>query len=477
MSTEEFAGAQDLKRARRQRPVNTSRIDRLPPYSLEAEQGVLGCLMLDARQCHGQLVATYGAFEDFFYDLRNKTIYHAISQLCDQSQVVDLIIVMQQLADSRELEGVGGLAYLSSLQDATPSAANLMHYAGILYDKHQLRRVIHLCNEAVERVYGDQDDVPGLIEWIEREVLDIRGSQVGNGIVPVKQLVNDAIREIEQKHSTGGALTGLPTGFADLDKLTDGLQPGDLNILAAFPSAGKTALAMNIAEHIVLETKLPVGVFSLEMTGSQLVKRMMSSRARVNLRSVNEGFLAERDFPRLTGAASRLANSTLYIDDTSGLSVYQLRARARRMVQQWDIKFLVVDYLQLLNAADGRRKMENRQQEVADISRALKEMAKELRIPVLALSQLNDDGQLRESRAIGQDADGVWVLEEPDKEEDGYERRESHAVNLIIKKQRSGPRNVVVNLTFLTSITRFESAAKVSDDDVPDVPRGNPHND
>jgi len=275
-------------------------------------------------------------------------------------------------------------------------------------------------------------------------------------------------------------LTGVGTGFTDLDRMTSGLHPGEMVVIAARPSMGKTSLAMNIAEHVAIEQKLPVGVFSLEMTSESLVLRMLCSRSRVNLRSVREGFLAERDFPKLTGAAGKLANAPLFIDDSSGLSILQLRAKARRMAQQYGIKLFVIDYLQLLHST--ARRAENRQQEIADISNGIKSLAKELSVPVIVLSQLNRElekdknrkprmSDLRESGAIEQDADVVGLLYKPSSGDDdeaggGSEEQDAVPVNLLIAKQRNGPTGDV-NLTFLKSYTRFESAAKVSDDDVP----------
>jgi replicative DNA helicase len=274
-------------------------------------------------------------------------------------------------------------------------------------------------------------------------------------------------------------LTGIATGFADLDKMTSGLHPGEMVVIAARPSMGKTSLAMNIVEHVAIEQRLPVGVFSLEMTSESLVLRMLCSRSRVNLRNVREGFLAERDFPKLTGAASKMANCPLYIDDTPGLSILQLRAKARRMHQQHGIKLLVIDYLQLLHST-AKRAQESRQQEIADISNGVKALAKELELPVIVLAQLNRElekdknrkprlSDLRESGSIEQDADLVGLLYKPSVDEDeggGNEDTDSRPVNLLIAKQRNGPTGDV-HLTFLNSITRFESASKVSDEDVP----------
>jgi len=269
-------------------------------------------------------------------------------------------------------------------------------------------------------------------------------------------------------------LTGISTGFPDLDKMTSGFHGGEMIVIAARPSMGKTSLAMNIAEHATVDDRLPVGVFSLEMTAESLVLRMLCSRSRVNLRSIRDGFLAERDFPKLTGSAGKLAGAPLFIDDTPGLSILQLRAKARRMVQQYGIKLFVIDYLQLLHSTS--RRAENRQQEIADISSGIKALAKELNVPLIVLSQLNRDlekekgrpprlSDLRESGAIEQDADLVGLLYKPKSgdEDDGLaQEQDAVPVNLLIAKQRNGPTGEV-SLTFLKAYTRFESAAKVSD--------------
>jgi replicative DNA helicase len=309
-------------------------------------------------------------------------------------------------------------------------------------------------------------------------VLRLSEERVESNIRPVKELVRTAITTIEEYHQRQGMLTGLSTGFADLDRMTTGLHGGEMVVIAARPSVGKTSLAMNIAEHVAVEGRLPVGVFSLEMTAESLVLRMLCSRSRVNLRSIREGFLAERDFPRLTGAAGKLAAAPLFIDDTSNLSILQLRAKARRMNLQYGVKLFVVDYLQLVHSTAKRA--ENRQQEIADISSGIKALSKELNVPVIVLSQLNREvekeknrqprlSDLRESGAIEQDADLVALLYRAAVEtEDGQPSADLDAipVKLLIAKQRNGPTGEI-DLTFLKGYTRFESAAKVSADDVP----------
>ena len=479
--SEEGGAAVDLKRSRRRKmpAIDPAKLDRLPPHSTEAEQGVLGCLMWSPNDCMNECIGKFRGDSEVFYDLRHQTIYDTILVMYDKREAIDLITLQQQLKDNQFLDQVGGIAYLSSLQDAVPSAANLSYYLEIVLEKSVLRKMIRTCSDIVGRAYANEGEVDALMDEAEREVLRIAESRVSSETSTIKELVKKAITTIEQFHERQGALTGLATGFADFDKMTSGLHPGEMIVIAARPSMGKTSLAMNIAEHVALEERLPVGVFSLEMTAESLVLRMLCSRSRVNLRNVREGFLAERDFPKLTGAAGKMASAPLFIDDASALSILQLRAKARRMHQQHGIKLLVVDYLQLLHST-ARRAQENRQQEIADISGGIKALAKELKIPIIVLAQLNRElekdknrkprlSDLRESGSIEQDADLVGLLYKPsveDEESSGGGDSDSRPVNLLIAKQRNGPTGDV-NLTFLNSITRFESAAKVSDEDVP----------
>jgi replicative DNA helicase len=471
----------DLKRTpRRKAPLaDTGKLDRLPPHSPEAEQGVLGCVLLSPNDCMGECIERFKAGTEVFYDLRHQTIFSMLVEMYDSREAIDLITLQQRLKNKQLLEEVGGIAYLAALPDTVPSAANLSYYLDIVLEKYLLRKMIHTCTEVVGRVYDYEGEVDALLDEVERDILRISESRVQNLTITIKDLVKKAISTIEDFHQRQGMLTGVGTGFTDLDRMTSGLHGGEMVVIAARPSMGKTSLAMNIAEYVAIEQRLPVGVFSLEMTSESLVLRMLCSRSRVNLRNVREGFLAERDFPKLTGSAGKLANAPLFIDDSSALSILQLRAKARRMWQQYGIKLFVVDYLQLLHST--ARRAENRQQEIADISSGIKSLAKELNVPVIVLSQLNRElereknrkprlSDLRESGAIEQDADVVGLLYKPssgDDEESGNAAEEDAVpVNLLIAKQRNGPTGDV-NLTFLKSYTRFESAAKVSEEDVP----------
>jgi replicative DNA helicase len=477
------AGA-DFKKSRRpkgdRRATAAPTLDRLPPHSTEAEMGVLGCALLEPNQCIGECIEKLkDDGKSAFYDLRHQTIYETLSEMFNARTAIDLITVQQNLKDRQLLEQVGGIAYLSQLQDAVPSAANLSYYLEIVREKYLLRKLIATCSGVVGKVYDYEGEVEALLDEVEKEILRVNESRVQNGVQPVGTLVHEAIATIENYFGRNGQLGGLATGFADLDKMTDGLHGGEMIIVAARPSMGKTSLAMNIAEHVAMELKLPVGVFSLEMSAASLILRMMCSLARVNLRQIREGFMSEADFPKLTNAAGRLSASKLFIDDTAGLSILQLRARARRMHQQHGIKLFVIDYLQLCNST-ARRAQENRQQEIADISSGIKALAKELNVPIIVLSQLNRElekdksrkprlSDLRESGSIEQDADLVGLLYKPDagEDEDGNAvESDGVPVNFLIAKQRNGPTGDV-HLTFLKPYTRFESAAKFSDEDVP----------
>ncbi|MEI6568035.1 MAG: replicative DNA helicase, partial [Verrucomicrobiota bacterium] len=342
---EEGSNGAERKRTRRRTlaPSTTPRLDRLPPHSIEAEQGVLGSILL----CPGEAVSE--AIEklkgdEVFYDLRHQTIFNVLVTMYDSREPIDLITLPQRLRDTMVLDQVGGLDYLSSLPDKSPSAANIGYYAEIVREKYLLRRVVQLCTGVVTRVFEEEQDVDALLDEVERDILKVSQSRVSEKKMEIADLVKAAITQIEDFHLRQGMLSGVATGFRQLDKMTTGLHGGEMIVIAARPSMGKTSLAMNIAEYVAVEQQQPVGVFSLEMTADSLVLRMLCSRSKVNMRNVREGFLADRDFPKLTGAASKLSSAPIFIDDSSGLSILQLRAKARRMHQQHHIKLFVIDY-------------------------------------------------------------------------------------------------------------------------------------
>ena len=387
---------------------------------------------------------------------------------------IDFITLTQLLRDRQQLEQIGGPAFITHLFTYLPTAANVNYYLDSLVEKHTLREVIRVCTEYAARSYEEQGGVQTLLDEVETRIFEIAKGQFQENTFDMKKEVMGAITSIQNLYERRGAISGLATGFDDFDKMTDGLHGAEMIVIAARPSMGKTAFAMNIAEHVALQDKKAVAVFSLEMSSGQLVQRLLCSRAKVNLGKVRSGFLAERDFPALTAAASELAASKMFIDDTAGLSILELRAKARRMKSQHDIAAIFIDYLQLLRSTT-RRAQDNRQLEIAEISSGLKALAKELNVPIVVLAQLNRNPEqrsgeskgrprlsdLRESGSIEQDADlvGLLVREEYYADSDDEKKESEGKATLIIAKQRNGPVGDV-NLTFRKEFTRFETRAQ-----------------
>lgn len=485
---------EDLVETPRRRLPHTADPGRVPPHSIDAERAVLGCILISSQEslsiCLGKMPSTKsldsgGKLSDladdvsFFYDLKHQLIFEMLVDMGggEKQKVIDSLTLSNRLRDRGHLDTVGGPAYLASLEDSVPSAANLTYYLEIVWEKYLLRKMLKLCSHMAQDVYTCESDVAQLLDEMETRVHRVNEERGGERDLTMKELVHKAINNVEAQHERKGELSGLATGFLDLDKLTDGLHAGEMVVVAARPSMGKTSLAMNIVEHIALVAKKPVGVFSLEMTSEALVARMLFSQAHTSLRDARDGFLSTSDFQRMTTAAGRMIKAPLYIDDTPGLSILQLRAKARRMKHQHDVQLIVVDYLQLLHST-SRRSRDNRQQEISEISSGIKALAKELRLPVIILSQLNRElerdksrkprlSDLRESGAIEQDADIVGLLYKPagGEDEEG-DPTEGEPVNLLIAKQRNGPTGDV-QLTFIKAYTRFESAARISPEDVP----------
>lgn len=409
--------------------------------------------------------------EEYFYVPAHQTIYTVLVELWNAGAGIDLITFTQTLRDRNLLDAVGGASFVTSLYTFVPTAANVMYYLEIVREKFVLRQIIAACTESVRRAYEEQDEVNNLLDEVEQKVFAVGEDRFKGQMPGMKEQVMGALESIEQLWERRGGITGISTGFAELDRMTNGLHEAEMIVIAARPSMGKTALAMNIAEHVAISSKLPVAVFSLEMSSQQLVQRLLCSRARVNLQKVREGFLAERDFPSLTSAASKLAEAQIYIDDTAGLSILELRAKARRLKAQKDIQLIVIDYLQLLRSTT-RRAQDNRQLEISEISAGIKGLAKELKVPIIVLAQLNRQPEarsggkprlsdLRESGSIEQDADLVGLLVRPEVYEEDEEARAEKAgeAELIIAKQRNGPVGEVP-LTFLKEFTRFEDRAR-----------------
>lgn len=441
---------------------------RLLPQSPDAERGTLSSILLAPREVCGMCVEKRIGVDHFFIPA-HADIYRECMAMWDKNQPIDFISLTQQLRDKSMLDRCGGAAFITELFTFLPTAANAAYYIELIEEKFTLREMIKTCTEYAARGYDEQDDVPALLDGVETKILAIRdGGEISKMQNP-KAGVVAAIARIEELYEGRGKISGLPTGFADIDKMTDGLQRAEMIVIAARPSMGKTALAMNIAEHIAVDLKLPVAVFSLEMSYEQLMQRTLCSRARVNLRRVRDGFLSERDFPALQNAASKISESKLFIDDSSMLSIHELRAKARRMKVIHDIQAIFIDYLQLLRST-SRRAQENRQIEVTEISAGLKALAKELNIPVVVLAQLSrkaDDRErpmlsdLRESGSIEQDADLVgFITREEYYATTDEERIAAHGKAILhIAKARNGDVGPIP-LTFLKEFTRFETRAR-----------------
>lgn len=446
-------------------------VPRSLPYSEDAEKGVLCSLVLSPREVADLCILRL--HPDAFYAPAHKIIYELVIEFSDKSKTIDFISLKQTLKDRGFLEEIGGPEFLNEVYTFVPTAANAGYYIDLVREKYLLRRLILACNALSSRCYDDQENVEPLLDDAERQIFEITGDHVKIDVVPTKDLVMEAIEQIEKIYENRGSVTGLPTGFTEFDRMTSGLHPAEMVVIAARPSMGKTALAMNIAEHVAIDAGKPVAVFSLEMSSQQLVQRLLCSRAKVDLQRVRNGFLSERDFPSLTTAASRLATAKLFIDDTPGLTIAELRAKARRLYSTHQIQLLVIDYLQLLRSM-SRRAQDNRQIEISEISAGIKALAKELKIPIIVVAQLNRQpdtrakeggrprlSDLRESGSIEQDADlvGLLVRSEYYEVDDDAKQEKAGEADLIIAKQRNGPTGDIP-LTFLKQFTRFENRAR-----------------
>jgi replicative DNA helicase len=432
---------------------------KVPPQNLEAESCVLGGILLE-NDAINRVLETLTP-EDFYRESHRK-IFRAMIELSDRSEPVDLITLSDFLKVKSDLDAVGGSAYLASLADLVPTAANIAHYARIVREKAILRHLINAATQIATRGFEEQGNVDEFLDTAEKVIFDISEKKIKASFVAIGDMIKDSLKTVERLYERKEMVTGVPTGFKDLDKLTAGFQPADLIVVAGRPSMGKTAFCLNIATYAAF-AGVGVALFSLEMAKEQLVLRMLCSEARVDNSKVRAGYLGERDFPKLANAAARLHEALIYIDDTPAISVLELRAKTRRLVRDREKKvgLVVVDYLQLMR---GIGTAANREQEISEISRSLKALAKELSVPVVAISQLNrrveDRGDkrpmmadLRESGAIEQDADviafiyrdEVYNSKSPDK----------GIAEIIVAKQRNGPIDTV-RLAFLNEITRFE---------------------
>ncbi len=435
---------------------------KLPPQSIEAEYAVLGGLMLDNTR-FDQIADKISAVD--FYRKEHRLIFTAISALCSENNPADVVTVSEWLEKNAELDSAGGLSYLGSLANNTPSAANLPAYANIVHERAILRNLIRVAGDVGNSAYRPEGrSAAEILDQAEKSILDIseEGVRRRGGFSPIKDLLTRAVDRIDTLFRSDSPITGVSTGFSDLDAMTSGLQPGDLIIVAGRPSMGKTSLAMNMAENAAVGQKLPVAIFSMEMPGEQLAMRMMASLGRINAHKVRTGKLEDDDWPRLTGAIGQMAEAPMFIDDSAGLTPLELRSRARRLKREHGLGLIIVDYLQLMQSTDVG---ENRATEISSITRALKNLAKELNVPVVAMSQLNRSlesrpnkrpvmSDLRESGAIEQDADVIFFIYRD--EVYNEDSPDKGIAEIIIGKQRNGPVGTK-RLTFLGEYTRFEN--------------------
>ncbi|PIU39957.1 MAG: replicative DNA helicase [Candidatus Omnitrophica bacterium CG07_land_8_20_14_0_80_50_8] len=398
-----------------------------------------------------------------FYKDAHKKIFQTLIDLFNENKPADLITLTDHLDRKGILDEIGGASYLAFLTTAVPTAANLVHYTKIVREKYILRHLITNATRIVTDCYDSSQNVDELLDRAEKVIFDITSRKFSGGVVPLKEIIRNQIETIDRLYQRKEHITGIATGYHQFDTLTAGLQPSDLIIIAARPSMGKSALMTCIAEHVGMVLKAPVAIFSLEMSKEQLIQRMLCSCARVNAHKVRTGFLAQSDWPNLTSAAAKLSEAPIYIDDTPGISVLELKAKARRLKAQFGIKLLILDYLQLMQGVAGT---ENRQQEISEISRSLKDLARELNVPLIAISQLSRAvesrtdhrpqlSDLRESGAIEQDADVVVLLLREEYYNPTDENRGKAEV--IIAKQRNGPVDTI-ELAFIKEYTRFENA-------------------
>jgi replicative DNA helicase len=434
-------------------------LDRTLPHSIEAERTLLGAILIENEAFHH---ASEILTERDFYRDAHRRIFLRMASLSARGDAIDLVTLKEEMARSGDLEPSGGVSYLASLLDGVPRATNVPYYSRIVKDKSVLRNLIAAANRISQSCFGEVEETQTVLDEAEKSIFEIAEGAIRTGFEPVSEIVKKTFKHIDELSERKELVTGVPTGFVEFDEITSGLQRSDLIIVAARPAMGKTSFCMNIAQHVGLATGGSVGVFSLEMSKEQLVLRMLCGEARVDMHKLRSGFLSERDWEKLVQAVADLSRARVYIDDSPGITVMEMRAKARRLKLEAGLDLLVVDYLQLMQ---GRGRFENRTQEIANISRALKGLAKELAIPVVALSQLSRAPEtrgghrpqlsdLRESGALEQDADLVVFIY---REEEYNATPDNRGIaELIIGKQRNGPTGVI-KMAFIKEYTRFEN--------------------
>lgn len=440
------------------------------PHNSEAERAVLGAILLD-NELFDQ-TSEILTKNDFYLE-SHRSIFSTMEGLSSSFRTIDSLTIKDELQKDNRLEAVGGVAYIASLLDGVPRVSSIDHYARIVKEKALLRKLVHSANEILLRSISNEEDPLDLLERAEKSIFDISQEKIKGGFIQLQDLLTESYEKIESLYERKELITGISTGFVDLDRLTSGLQPSDLIIVAARPGLGKTSLVINVAQHAAIQNEKVIGIFSLEMAAQQLVTRMLCAEARVDSHKVRSGHLSKEDWNRLAKTMSKLARAQVFIDDTPGISIVEMRSKARRLKAEHGLDLLIVDYLQLMagSSTDSRIRHENRQQEISSISRALKGLAKELQVPVICVSQLSRAPEqrrgdhrpqlsdLRESGAIEQDADLVLFIYREDlyKKEEDFE--DKGVVQIIIGKQRNGPTGVV-KLVFIDQWTKFENLAR-----------------
>jgi len=433
----------------------------LPPQSLEAEESILSAILVDNNTLLEILEIL--SPEDFYRSAHQK-IFSAISELFSRNEPVDLVTLTNILREHDRLEEIGGAAYLANLVDTVPLAVNAQYYAKIVYDKACLRRLIEKANSIAKRCFEDRGDVDNVIDFAESSIFEISENKIRPTFYPIGKIIESNIDVLEERQGNRALVTGVATGFTKFDELTAGLQKSDLVILAGRPGMGKTALALNIAKNAAVDANIPVAIFSLEMSKEQLSLRMLSSEARIDSSRLRRGFISQDDWIKITDSAGVLSQSPIFIDDSPNITALEIRAKSRRLKMEKNIGLIVIDYLQLMKS---RASAERRDLEISEISRSLKALAKELNLPVIALSQLNRKleersdkrpqlADLRESGALEQDADVVAFLYRDELYNKDENNPNKGKAELIVSKQRNGPTGFTI-LTFLDTYTRFEN--------------------
>jgi replicative DNA helicase len=438
--------------------------ERTLPHNLEAERSVLGAILIqnDAFNSAAQIVDG----GDFFRDAHRR-IWDAIVTLSERNEPIDYLTLKEELSRSGELEQVGGPAYITALVDGVPRSTNVEQYARIVKEKSVLRSLIFSANKIIVSAYEAEEDADTLLDGAEKAIFEIAEDRIRQGFVPLRDLVHDSFARIERLQQHKGLVTGVPSGFADLDQMTAGFQNSDFVIVAARPSMGKTSFVLNVAQHVGYQNQT-VGFFSLEMSKEQLFLRLLSAEAGIDSSKFRGGYLSERDYGKLAGAMARLSECRVFVDDTASIGVLEMRAKCRRLMAEHGLSLVVVDYIQLMQ---GRGRFESRQQEIASISRSIKGLAKELNVPIITLSQLSRAPEsrggdhrpqlsdLRESGALEQDADLVLFIYRPEVyDKEGEHPEDQGLAEIIVGKQRNGPIGTV-KLTFIHQYTRFENYA------------------